>query len=169
MNLIISSIIIVASILLDQLTKFIVQANFSLGDSMTVIPGFLNFTYIHNTGSAFGMMKGQMLFFYIITIVALGFFFYYLYKTRKENIIQSIILSVIIGGTIGNFIDRVAFQYVRDFIAVDIPTINFHFAIFNVADIFLVVGVIAFILYLLIDVIKEFKKPEDNIEEKANE
>ncbi|MBR2324122.1 MAG: signal peptidase II, partial [Clostridia bacterium] len=60
MNLIISSIIIVASILLDQLTKFIVQANFSLGDSMTVIPGFLNFTYIHNTGSAFGMMKGQM-------------------------------------------------------------------------------------------------------------
>lgn len=139
-------------LLVDQMSKFILEAFLNLGDSVTIIPGFFSITYVRNTGAAFSILEGKMIFFYIITIVAVIAMTYYLIKTPKERLWQRLSLILMISGALGNFIDRMAFQYVRDFL--DFTIFGYDFAIFNLADTFLVIGV----LLLLVDTYLEEKR-----------
>lgn len=141
--------LILAVVALDQITKFAIEARLSLGQSIELIKGFFSLTYARNTGAAWSILSGQMTFFYIISAVALVVMVYFLLKTDKKENLQRIALSLLIAGTLGNFIDRLAFQYVRDFL--DFIIFGYDFPIFNVADISLNAAIGLLILEALLE------------------
>lgn len=125
-------------VLIDQASKYLTVQNIELGEVVEVIPNIISLTYIRNTGAAFSILEGQMWFFYIVTILVVGFLLYYMYTEAKTNKTLGVLLAVILAGALGNFIDRLIFQYVIDMIKLEF----IDFAIFNVADSYLTVGVI---------------------------
>lgn len=129
---------------LDQATKMIVNNNMSLYEQIQIIPGFFNFTYLHNTGAAWSMFEGKMMFFYLITIVALVGMFLFYRHSEKGDYLSRIALSLMMAGTLGNFIDRILFQHVRDFI--DFIVFGYDFPVFNIADMALFFGVVIIFL-----------------------
>lgn len=131
--------LILALVALDQITKYAIEARLSLGQSIELIKGFFSLTYARNTGAAWSILTGQMTFFYIISTIALIVMTYFLWKTDKKETLQRFALALLIAGTIGNFIDRLMFQYVRDFL--DFIIFGYDFPIFNVADISLNVAI----------------------------
>lgn len=147
--MIIYLIIIFILVLLDQITKIIVMHNMSIAESITIIPNFFKFHYVTNTGAAWSKFQGQMVFFYIITTVALAVFFYYLIKEGNiaNKKLYTISLLLIIAGTIGNYIDRILYQKVVDFL--DFYIFGYDFPVFNVADSLLTIGVIGFAISVL--------------------
>lgn len=130
---------------LDQFTKYLTVQNIELYEVKNIIPKFLSFTYVKNSGAAWSILEGQMLFFYIITSVVIVVIVYYLFTEGREDKIFGIILSIILSGTIGNFIDRLMNKYVIDMIRVEF----IDFPIFNLADSFLVVGIFSLMIYTI--------------------
>ena len=165
-------IVLFAALAVDLITKALVAANIPLGGSVTVIPNFLYFTYIHNYaaafGSRFGLDKlfgetGTTVFFIVLTFVAIGFFAYFMYRNREKSLDYRLAFALIIGGAIGNLVDRMAFGYVRDFVQIVYFGLTIFgqtsFAIFNIADAALCVGVAMFLVYYIF-IYKEPKKDE---------
>lgn len=140
------------TIMIDQMSKLIIEAFLKLGESIAVIPNFFALTYVRNTGAAFSILEGKMIFFYVITVIAVGGMLHYLSKTPKEQIWMRLSLILMLGGAVGNFIDRVMYQYVRDFL--DFTIFGYDFAVFNLADSFLCIGV----ALLMVDAYLEEKK-----------
>jgi len=128
--------IIAAVILLDQLTKQLAVDHLKPIDTFPIIPDALHLTYVTNYGAAFGMLADHRWVFLVISTVAIVLMAAYLYYKRDEHPLLGVAISFIIGGGIGNMIDRTLMGYVVDF--VDFRLINF--AVFNVADIFVCVG-----------------------------
>lgn len=154
--------IILASVLLlvilDQLTKQYIVHTMDLGEHYTVIKDFFLINSHRNTGGAWGILTGQMLIFYLITLIAFVLFYYLIkevdFDTKK---IYSIAVILLMAGAIGNFIDRLLFQEVVDFL--DFYIFGYDFPIFNVADICLVVGMGLFAYDILVeDVIRAKNK-----------
>lgn len=135
-------LIIVLSALVDQLTKFFIVTNISLNSSVIVIKNILSFTYIRNTGVSFGMFSNLTIVILILTILILIILTKEL-KKYFDNKIMLIAYSLVVGGLLGNLIDRTIFGYVRDFI--DLNFINFP--IFNVSDILITVGIFVLLIY----------------------
>nr|WP_245705618.1 signal peptidase II [Aliicoccus persicus] len=144
---------------LDQLTKQLVKRNMEIGESIEVFGEYLKITSHRNEGAAWGIMQGQMVFFYIVTAVVLAAMTYIYYKEAKGKPMLQIGIGFLVAGAIGNLIDRVIYQRVIDF--VDVLIINYSFPIFNVADAALTVGVATLIIYFLF-FDKEEKKGELN-------
>ncbi|SFJ93770.1 signal peptidase II [Halobacillus dabanensis] len=142
-------IIAIAVILLDQWTKWLVVTNMNIGQSIPMIEDFLYLTSHRNQGAAWGILQGQMWFFYIITVVVIGFVIYYLHQYGKESRFVGVALALILSGAIGNFIDRVFRKEVVDFVNTYI--FSYNFPIFNVADSALVVGVIFVMIATFVD------------------
>lgn len=134
-------------VIIDQLTKYLTVENIVLHEVVEVIPNILSFTYIQNSGAAFSILERQMLFFYIVSVIVIAFLLYYMYTEAQHNKILGILLSIVLAGTIGNFIDRLLYQYVIDMIQLEFV----NFAIFNVADMFLTVGVALLFIYTLFE------------------
>ncbi|HEX4926250.1 MAG TPA: signal peptidase II, partial [Bdellovibrionales bacterium] len=110
-----------ALITLDQLTKMIIHTGYRLGESTVVIPGFFNITYVRNYGAAFGFLAEvnpafREIFFLSIPPIALLIILRVLKGVPDEDRIQVLSLSMIFGGAIGNYIDRLRFRYVIDFL-----------------------------------------------------
>ncbi|CAC99179.1 signal peptidase II [Carnobacterium divergens] len=144
-------VIMVGATLTDQLSKIWITSNLQLGESIEIIPSFFKITYAQNTGAAWSILEGQMTFFYVITLVALILLGWYFYRLKDYQIIQKIGVALMVSGTLGNFIDRLLFQYVRD--SLDFHILGYNFPIFNVADVLLICGV----LFIIIDeVLKSF-------------
>lgn len=145
---IILSIIIIA---LDQYTKHLATMNLMGKRPIIVIENLLEFHFVKNFGAAFGILQNQRVFFIIITTVVItgGIIFLYLKKNKitKFGLTTSWIL---IGGAIGNLIDRVRLKYVVDFIKVDLGRL-YDFPVFNIADIFIVTGTGLLIVAILFD------------------
>lgn len=136
-------------LVVDQLTKQLITRTMEIGDSHRVIRNFLYITYHRNAGAAFGIFQGQMLFFYVITAIAVIAIILWMIKLDfKKEPILAISLALILGGALGNFVDRVMYQAVIDFV----HTIWWgnSFPIFNVADIALVCGSILMAVDVLI-------------------
>jgi signal peptidase II len=154
-NIIILIITSLLLVLLDQLTKFIIVKTMSIGETIPLIDGVLHITSHRNFGAAWGILEGQIEFFVLITIASLGVFGYFAKDVDfKNKFLYSASISMLIGGTIGNFIDRIGGEGVVDFI--DFRIINFP--IFNVADICLTCGCALLAFYLLFLESKEEKK-----------
>lgn len=149
-------IIALIIILIDQLTKWIVVKSMELGESIIVIDNFFYLTSHRNRGAAWGILQGQMVFFYIVTIIVILGVIYYMQKYARNDKLLAIGLSFVLGGAFGNFIDRVFRQEVVDFF--DFYIFNYNFPIFNVADSALTVGVVFVIIATILDERKKGKE-----------
>ncbi|MCC6278353.1 MAG: signal peptidase II [Oligoflexia bacterium] len=134
-----------AIIALDQLTKLYIHTRFILNESRTVIPGFFDITYVRNTGAAFGLLSQshptfREVFFTLIPLVAMGVILWIMRSTQDSQRLQVLSLSMIFGGAIGNYIDRLRFGYVIDFLDFHIQS-KYHWPAFNIADSAIVCGV----------------------------
>ena len=143
----------VLTVVLDQGTKAAVRTLLPLYDSVAVIPGFLDFTYVQNTGAAFGLLNSADVPFKpaIMTVVALTALIAistYAMKTSSQDPVGQIGLALVMGGAVGNLIDRVTTGYVVDF--VDAYWGDWHFWAFNVADAAITVGACLVILDMLL-------------------
>jgi signal peptidase II len=120
-------IIVLLVLALDQLTKLIVNANLTLQGSIPLIKGVFSLTLIHNRGAAFGIFKNQLYFFIFISVIAVALI-YSMLKNNKSGKLYSLSLSLVLGGALGNLLDRVFLGYVIDFL-------DFHiWPVFNIAD-----------------------------------
>ena len=126
--------------LIDISSKYIISKIVTLGNSIDIIKNFLRISYVKNTGAAFSILDGNTLFVTIIGIVIIIMIIWYLYKNKVNKMIDKIGYSLILGGSIGNLFDRVCYGYVRD--VIDIQIGEYNYPIFNLADSFIVIGVI---------------------------
>ena len=149
-------IVIVALIALDQWVKFEIVKNIQLGEVKPFIPKILSLTYLRNTGAAFSILENQQWLFAVITLVVIGAAIWYLSKHIKGSVWLLSALSLIIAGGIGNFIDRMRQGFVVDMFQLDF----INFAIFNVADSYLTIGVMVLVVMML--------KEEDNASKGRN-
>ena len=121
-------------ILFDRITKILVE-NF-IDKDISIIKDIFYFTYVKNNGAAFSLLTSKVILLVILSMLALIFLIYFITKYNKNNIGY----FFLIGGIIGNLIDRIFLGYVIDFIGINI--FNYSFPIFNIADIFIVLGAI---------------------------
>ena len=131
-------------VFIDQLSKGLINIGMNLNQSIEIIPNFLNLTYVHNIGAAFSIFEGAKWFFIITAIIVLNIIYIFFIKDKELKNSEIVIYSLLISGIIGNLIDRVVFGYVIDFIDVNI----FNFAIFNLADSFIVIAVILLLIMM---------------------
>jgi signal peptidase II len=139
----------VVVILFDQVTKWVVVQTMRLGQSIPIIENFFYLTSHRNRGAAWGILEGQMWFFYIITVIVIVFVVYYLQTQGKKQPLLGTALALILGGAIGNFIDRLFRKEVVDFL--DVYIFSYDYPIFNIADSALVVGVGLIIIQTFLD------------------
>jgi len=150
------TIIIYISILLlwiDQISKVLVVKLIDINSSIELIKNFFYLTYTHNTGAAFSILMGKRIFLILIAVVILIAIFNYLRKNKIESKVEKIAFSLVIGGSIGNLLDRIVRGYVIDFL--DFKIFGYNFPIFNLADTFIVIGV--FLLLIITLTRKEVK------------
>lgn len=156
--------IIAGSVVLDQLTKWLTVINLDLGETVPVIEGFFNFKYVRNEGAAFGAFSepDQRWIFMSISTIAIVLLSIYLWKNRDGSKLLCVALSFIVGGGIGNMIDRICLGYVTDFLDFIIwytpDGWPIHFATFNIADTFVCVGVGLFALQVILEEIENAKR-----------
>lgn len=146
---------------IDQYSKWIVVHNMELSETIPVINNFFYITSHRNSGAAWGILEGQMMFFYIITVLVLIGIIYYMEKYARNNKLLAVSLGLILGGAIGNFIDRLLHQEVVDFL--DVMIFTYDFPIFNIADSSLVIGVILVFIATIFEEKKKGKQTSDLI------
>lgn len=150
-------------LVLDLVTKAVIDATMSVGQSIDVIPKFFSLSYTHNYnaafGSAFGLenvlgKEGVRVALLVVTGIAIVFFSVFLVRTKGKHITGRLGLAMLVSGALGNFIDRLFLGYVRDFCEIiyfglDLPWLGTSFAIFNIADVGVTVGVVLFLVYIV--------------------
>ncbi|MBW3495316.1 lipoprotein signal peptidase LspA [Bacillus sp. FDAARGOS_1420] len=136
-------------IAIDQISKWLIVKNMELGTSIPIIDNVLYITSHRNRGAAWGILENKMWFFYIITVIFVGFIVFYMKKYAKTDKLLGISLGLILGGAIGNFIDRVFRQEVVDFIHVYI--FSYNYPVFNIADSALCIGVVLIIIQTVLE------------------
>ena len=158
MLLIIISVVIMALIVaLDQISKWLVVANIPLHESVDVIPGVFKFTYIRNDGAAFGMLDDARWVFMILSTVAIVGVIAYMFVKKPQSKLLCISLAFMVGGGIGNMIDRICLGYVVDFLDFCAFPKLWKWN-FNIADSFVVVGAGMLMLWMVLDLIREVKE-----------
>ncbi|MDB5053566.1 MAG: signal peptidase [Bacilli bacterium] len=135
-------------ILLDQVTKYLIRTHMEIGQTTSIWKDVLDFTYYQNTGAAFSILQGQRWFFIIVALLFVGIAIYYRWKGKIQGRFLEWTVALLLGGAIGNGIDRLVYNKVTDFVN---PQFGFGiFGIFNFADLAINVGVILLILRMLI-------------------
>ena len=166
-----AAVIAVLAIIADQITKYIVVENIDFKGTVPFIPGFMSFYHTRNTGAAFSMFSDQRWVFMVFSFISMGLIIFILIKEYKRHKLLNIALSMVLGGGIGNMIDRTFYGEtlfngaVIDFF--DFRLFSFWKWIFNVADIAVCVGVGLYALYVILTEIRDYKnrKAQKAIEE----
>ena len=156
MSLFLIFLLVAVSVFVDQISKYLVVICMDLYESVDIIPKILRFTYIQNDGAAFGSMDDARWIFMILSTVMIIAIIVYIVVKRPASKLQITSLILITGGGIGNMIDRVRLGYVIDFIDFcAFPKIWMW--VFNIADACVCVGAGIMILWLILDMIREYK------------
>jgi signal peptidase II len=154
-------------VVLDQITKLLIKSSMTLNQSIPVLGDFLRFTYIENTGMAFGIQFGEKTFFTLFAIIASILILFYLFKMKGEHFLARLSVAMILGGAIGNLVDRVIRGGVVDFIDgeffdIHIPSFKFlsltfpgydmeRWPVYNIADMAVTAGMIVLLIFIAID------------------
>ena len=148
-------IISVIVLLIDALSKYIISTKMNINASIKIIKDFFYLTYIHNKGAAFGILENNIIFLVIISVIFLALFIYYIEK-NKMNKVEEVAYSFILGGVLGNLLDRIFRGYVIDFL--DFKIFGYDYPVFNMADSFIVIGVIFLLMWNIRVIINERRK-----------
>ena len=135
-------------ILIDQISKFLILKTIGFDRSKNIIPNILNFTIVKNKGAAFSLFSNSTTFLTILSVFASLLLIIFILKSPSISFWNSLGLAYLLGGTIGNGIDRLFKGYVIDFFEL----LPIHFAIFNVADISINIAIICFLIAIFIDI-----------------
>lgn len=167
MWMIVIGAIIAGVIALDQISKVLVL-KFLYEEQVELLPGVLNFTYVENRGMAFGLLSEHRWVFMVLSVVGIGLVAFYLFRYGKTTL-GRVALALVVGGGIGNMIDRVVLGFVVDFI--DFCLFDFWVWVFNIADAAVCVGAALFVLDMILEIVRDAKKPRhvsENAEGKEN-
>ena len=137
-------ILTIIFLLIDVGSKLIVSNLMNINDSFIVIKDFFYITYVRNTGAAWSLFAGKTWLLIIVSILIIGLIVGYIYKNKPKATMEKIGYSMILGGAFGNFIDRIVYGYVIDFF--DFYIFGYDYPIFNLADSFILIGVILLII-----------------------
>ena len=132
-------------VIIDQLIKVLVSHNMHLYDTVTIIKGFLDINLVHNTGAAFSFLQGGRVLFIVIALIVILLISMYINSNNDVDKKKALIYSLLLGGIVGNLIDRIIHGYVIDYISFTI--INYKFPVFNFADICIVLAVIVALIF----------------------
>ena len=151
------SLMIVALVVVDQVSKLMVSYLLAPIGSVDIIPDVFRFTYVENKGAAFGMLSDNRWIFMVTSVIAILALLVYLWKFRPDSILACTAISMIIAGGIGNMIDRVALGYVIDYL--DFCAFpNLWMWVFNIADVCVCIGGALLVLWLIISMVDDAKK-----------
>lgn len=146
-----SFILSIIIIFLDQITKYFAIINLKNGPSSVIVPDFFKLVYVENYGAAFGILKHKKAFFIVITLIVVLLIALFLFKYQaKLNIFMKIGSGLLLGGAVGNLIDRIRFGYVVDFVSMRLFN-RYEYPVFNVADMAIVVGTLILLFIILFD------------------
>lgn len=151
-NLLICSLVLIVCVIFDLIAK-----KFTAGIDAEAIPGFFKFLYTENTGAAWSMFSGSTVALIVISFIVIALLVVYVFASKTKNTLFYVSIGLIVGGAIGNLIDRIFLGYVRDFIKLEF----INFPIFNTADCFLTIGVVCLVVYYIIEVVKESKNKKE--------
>ena len=129
-------------LLFDQITKFLIRINFELNQTFPIIKNIFHLTYIQNFGAGFGILQNQQWILIFVSLLVIGIIFYYIDRIKEKEMLLQVLVGFVLGGTIGNLIDKLIYGFVIDFLDFRI------WPIFNIADSFVTIGVIGLIIYL---------------------
>ena len=154
-----TTVVIAAVVLFDQISKLLVLTYLFEGQ-VELIPGILRFTYVENRGMAFGLLADHRWVFLVASVVGIGLMGFYLFRYVTRGL-SRVSLALVIGGGIGNMIDRVRLGFVVDFI--DFCAFDFWIWVFNVADAAVCVGAALFVLDLLLELFEDLKRSKRSV------
>lgn len=137
-------ILIIGLIIIDIVSKMLIKG-FLNKESIVIIKNFFSITYVKNTGAAWSMFNDKPVFLIIISGIIIIGIIYYIWKNKPRDKWEKLLYSLVIAGAMGNFINRLFFGYVIDFIDIDI--FGYDYPIFNIADIYVVLGILGLIIY----------------------
>lgn len=141
------AIIAIIILIIDQVLKLIINGLIPLNDSINIIDNFFKLTYVHNYGAAFSILSGNRFFLIAVGIFTLFLIFKIFIKDKNLNKFETILYGFLIGGILGNLIDRIILGYVVDYL--DFNIFGYNFAIFNFADIFIVSSAILLVINIM--------------------
>lgn len=133
-------------LVIDIVSKLIVSNLMNVHDSILVIKDFFYITYVRNTGAAWSLFAGKTILLLMVSLIMICGIILYVYKNKTKVKLEKIAYSLILGGAIGNFLDRIVYGYVIDFL--DFYIFGYNYPIFNLADAFIVLGVLLLIIYV---------------------
>ncbi|MDD4623908.1 MAG: signal peptidase II [Bacilli bacterium] len=134
--------------ILDQIIKNIIVSNVAFSDSIKVIKNFFYITNINNTGAAFGILQDGGIIFIILSIIALVGLIRYVIIDKNIVKLEAISYALVLGGILGNFIDRIMYGYIIDYL--DFYFFGYNFPVFNLADMCMVIGFMIIIFNMFI-------------------
>lgn len=136
---------------IDQVVKILVSNTLELNKSIEIVKNFLSITYVQNDGAAWSLFSGNRFFLIAITLVTITLIYFFLIKDRNLKKLDIIVYGLLLGGIIGNLIDRVIFGYVIDYL--DFYLFNYNYPVFNLADTFIVISV----FFIIVDMFRSEK------------
>lgn len=162
-----AAVIAIFAVIADQLSKYIVVKNIEYHGTVPFIDGVMNFYHTRNTGAAFSMFSDKRWVFMVFSAISMAIIIYLLVTEYKRHVLLNVSLAMILGGGVGNMIDRVRLGYVVDFFRTEFV----DFAIFNVADCFITVGTVLLAIYVIFletKIEKRIKAEKAALEAKTN-
>lgn len=132
-------------LVVDIISKYFISRYLVLGSSIIIVKNFINITYVRNTGAAWSILSNNTLLVSIISGIIICLICLYIYRNKPKYKLEKVAYSFIVAGALGNFIDRIVHGYVVDFI--DVMIFKYDYPIFNLADVFIVLGVIMLVIH----------------------
>lgn len=144
---------VVVLVTADQFSKYLIVNSIAESEQIVLIKDFFSITYVKNFGAGFSILQNQRIFLLLVTVIAIIGLSYLLVKTKNNEPLNRICYVLIIGGAIGNMIDRLTIGYVIDFL--DFNIIKYDFPVFNLADCFVTIGCFLLIISTLLEMKNE--------------